>query len=237
MSSVEIYKNSMGNGLKNFFESYEYSMIDLIEKLDKDELLKKSFSEEQVNRLQKLMISSNMALKLKFDFCSIFNPQNQQETEKKLKLLREAFGTKSDYRIGEHCHSILVNTYIAFLERLKIYFLFFIDWNKLGKTNKKIYGIATAVNVLKLKYPGNKYLDYFDSGTRNSLAHYTFFWEHGDGGKINLCSEIFDINPKRISLVEFMMEINELQVLTEGFYILLRDKFNFPEINLNDIKK
>lgn len=237
MSSVEVYKTTMGTGLKKFFESYEPSMNDLINQLDRDGLLLRNFSGEQVTRLQELMGSSNMALKLFKDFGQIFKPENKQETNEKLEYLKKAFETEDLFRIGEHYHSILVNTYIAFLERLKIYFLFFIDWTSLGKRHRDIHGINTTVNFLKQRYPNNSYLDYFESGTRNSLTHYTFSWEHGNGGKIKLYSEIFDNTPNEVALVKFMMEINELQVLTEGFYILLRDKFNLPELNLSNMEK
>jgi|SRR3989338_1807338 len=232
MSSIEVYKSKLGKGLRKFFENYEPSMKELINKLDTDGFLLRNFTEERVTRLQHLTHSSNMSLKLSNDFGSIFDPKNKESTKEKLNHLKIAFNNESDFRIGEHYHSILTNTYITFLERLKIYFLFFINWNKLGKKHKDIRGIGNALDVLKQKYPTNKYLLYFNSGARNSLAHYTFFWEHGNGGKIKMCSEIFDTNPKEMSLVEFMMEINEIQVLTEGFYILLRDKYGLPEIEL-----
>ena len=118
---------------------------------------------------------------------------------------------------------------------MKIYFLFFIDWAKLGKKHKEINGIGNAINFLKQKYPTNKYLNYFDSGARNSFAHYTFFWTIGS--KIMLCSEIFDKNPKEMPLVNLMKEINELNVLTEGFYILLADKFRLPEITFERMER
>lgn len=232
MASIDVYKSAMAGGLRKFFETYEPSMKELIDKLDSDGLLLRKFTEEQVTRLQELTNSSNMALKLSNDFGSIFDPKDATKTKEKLSYLNKAFNKNDDFRMGEHYHSILVNTYTAFLERLKIYFLFFIDWHKTGKKHKDITGIGKALEILKQKYLSNKYLLYFDSGARNSLAHYTFFWKHGNGGKIILCSEIFDKSPKEMPLVDFMKEIIELGVLVEGFYILLKDKFNLPEIKL-----
>ena len=237
MGSIENYKSSMGLGLKAFFEGYEPAIKDLIDNLDSDGFLLRSFTEEKVTRLQNLTNSSNMGLKLSNDFGSIFDPQNKERTKEKLNLLKKAFNTESDFRMGEHYHSILTNTYIAFLERLKIYLLFFIDWDKFGKKHKDIHGIGNAIDFLKQKYPSNKYLLYFNTGARNSIAHYTFFWEHGNGGKIKLCSEMFDANPKEMSLTKFMMEINEIQVLTEGFYMILSDKFGLPEIKLERMER
>lgn len=237
MTSIENYKALQGSGLRKFFEAYEPAIGELIDNLDKDGFLLRKFSKEHVTRLQKLINSSNMALKLSKDFGSVFNPDNIKKTMEKIKLLQEAFGVDNHFRIAEHYHSILVNTYIAFLERLKIYLLFFIDWNKMGEKRKDIHGIGKVINILKKVYPDNKYLNYFDSGTRNSLTHYTFFWKHGGGGEITLCSEIFDESPKKMPLVNFMMEINELQILTEGFYMMIRDKFGLPEIKSERMEK
>jgi len=227
MTSVENYKSVMDWGLKNFFENYEGSIKELIDNLDSDGILLKNFSKEQVTRLQNITRSCNMALELSSDFKSLFSLDKQIRDER-LKLIMKAFNTEDEKRIAEHFGSILVTTYLTFLERLKIYFLFFIDWSKLGKRHKDIHGIGDALKELKQKYPQNKFLYYFDSGARNSFAHYTFFWTAGS--KIMLCSEMFDLNPKEMPLVNLMKEIWELNVLTEGFYILLANKFGLPEI-------
>ena len=237
MTSIENYKALQGFGLIKFFETYEPAIGELINNLDRDGFLLRKFSKEQVTRLQELTNSSNMALKLSKDFGSVFNPDNIEKTKEKTKLLQEAFGIDNHFRIGEHYHSILVNTYIAFLERLKIYLLFFIDWNKMGEKRKDIHGIGKVIHILKKEYPDNKYLNYFDSGTRNSLTHYTFFWKHGGGGEITLCSEIFDESPKKMPLVNFMREISELQILTEGLYMIIHDKLGLPEIKSERMEK
>ena len=234
MGSVEVYKSAMPKGLKTFFETYENSIKELINNLDSDGLLLKKFNKEQVTRLINLAKSCNMALKLSNDFYSVIDLDEVKRKEN-LAYLKKAFRTEDKIRIGEHCLSILTNSYLAILERLKIYFLFFIDWGKLGKKNKDIHGIGEAINLLIKKYPSNQYLTYFNTGTRNSFAHYTFVF--GIGSNVNLCSEIFDKNPKEMSLFELMKETQELSVLTEGFYILLKDKFNLPEIKLEMLER
>lgn len=234
MGSIENYKLSMGSGLKAFFENYEPAIKELIDSLDSDGILLRKFSESQVTRLQHLTKSCNMALKLSNDFNSLFSLNEKVRTEK-LGYIKKAFNVNDEKRIAEHFESILTNTYLTFLERLKIYFLFFIDWDKLGKKHRDIHGVGTAINILKQKYPENKYLLYFESGMRNSFAHYTFFWE--PGGKIKLCSEMFDENPKEVSLVDLMKGIYEINVLTEGFYMLLADKFGLPEIKLERMER
>ena len=113
--------------------------------------------------------------------------------------------------------------------------LFFINWDKLDKKRSNIYGIGAVISCLKQKYPQNKYLTYFNAGTRNSFSHYTFFF--GEKSRVNLCSEIFDENPNEMSLYELIKEVQELAVLTEGFYILLKDKFNLPEVNLEMLER
>jgi len=229
-----VLKFIMKIGLRNFFEDYEPSMNDLINNLESDGLLLKKFSEEQVTRLQNLTKSCNMGLKLSNDFYSIIDLDEVKRKEN-INYLKKAFRTEDEIRIGEHCLSTLTNSYLTILEKLKIYFLFFIDWSKLNKKHKDIYGLNGAIKELFKKYPENLYLNYFNAGTRNSFTHYTFFF--GEKSKIILCSEIFDKNPKVMSLFELMKEIQELAVLTEGFYILLKDKFNLPEIELEMLER
>jgi len=229
MTSIEVYKLAMSGGLRDFFEKYELSIKELINNLDSDGLLLRKFDKGQVTRLTNLTKSCNMSLKLSNDFNSIVDLDEVKRKEN-LKYLKKAFRTEDEIRIGEHCLSALVNSYITILEKLKIYFLFFIDWGKLNKKHKDIYGINRAIKELLKKYPDNKYLNYFNTGVRNSFTHYTFFF--GEKSKIILCSEIFDGNPKEMLLPELMKEIQNLTVLTEGFSLSLKDKFNMPEINL-----
>jgi len=202
-------------------------MKELIDNLDSDGILLRKFSSDQVTRLINLAKSCNISLKLSNDLNSIVD-LNETKRKENIIYLKKAFRTEDEIRIGEHCLSALVNSYITILEKLKIYFLFFIDWSKLNKEHKNIYGIKGAIKPLLKKYPENLYLNYFNVETRNSFTHYTFFF--GAESKINLCSEIFDENPKEMSLFELMKETQELGVLTEGFYILLKDKFDLPEI-------
>jgi hypothetical protein len=234
MTSIENLKSGMGSGLRNFFENYEDSINELIDNLDSDGLLLRNFSVDQINRLQNLTRSCNMALRLANDLNSVIDLNKTKRIEK-IEHLKKAFNTRDKNRIGEHVEASLVHAYLAFLERLRIYLLFFINWEKLGKKHKDIQGIGNAISILRQKYPTNKYLNYFNSGARNSLAHYTFFWT--TGGKIMLCSDILDKNPKEMPLLNLMKEINELNVLTEGFYMSLADKFGLPEITLDRLEK
>ena len=234
MTSTEVYKSKMSKGLRDFFEKYESSMRELIDNLDSDGLLLRNFNEEKVIRLINLAKSCNMSLKLSNDFNSIVDLDEVKRKEN-LAYLKKAFRTEDEIRIGEHCLSSLVNSYTTILEKLKIYFLFFIDWSKLNKRNKDIYGLGGAIKELLNKYPDNLYLNYFNAGTRNSFTHYTFFF--GEKSKIILCSEIFDKNPKEMPLHELMKEIQNLGVLTEGFYLSVKDKLGMPEINLEMLER
>lgn len=234
MTNIEVYKSTMSKGLKTFFENYEMSIKKLIDNLDSDELLLRKFDEGQVRRLINLTKSCNMSLKLSNDFASIVDLDEVKRKEN-LSSLKKAFRTENEIRIGEHCLFALVNSYTTILEKLKIYFLFFIDWEKLNKKHKDIYGLGGVVKELLKKYSNNEYLNYFDAGTRNAFTHYTFFF--GEKSKIILCSEIFDENPKEMRLDELMKEIQNLSVLTEGFHLLIKDKFNMPEINLEMLER
>jgi len=234
MTSVEIYKSQMSKGLKDFFERYESSIKELIDNLDSEELLLKKFNEEKVARLINLSKSCNISLKLSNDFNSIVDLDEAKRKEN-LSNLKKAFRTEDEIRIGEHCLFALVNSYITILEKLKIYFLFFIDWGKLNKKHKDIYGLGVIIKELLNKYPENLYLKYFNAGTRNSFTHYTFFF--GEKSKIILCSEMFDENPTEMPLDKLMKEVQNLAVLTEGFYLSIKDKFNMPEINLEMLER
>lgn len=234
MTSIEVYKSKMSKGLRDFFEKYESSMKELIDNLDSDGLLLRNFNEEKVTRLINLAKSCNMSLKLSNDFNSIVDLDEVKRKEN-LAYLKKAFRTEDEIRIGEHCLSALVNSYTTILEKVKIYFLFFIDWSKLNKKHKDIYGLNGAIKELLKKYPENLYLKYFNAGTRNSFTHYTFFF--GIGSKIYLCSEMFDENPKEMPLHELMKEIQNLAVLTEGFYLSIKDKLGMPEINVEMLER
>jgi len=234
MTNIKIYKSQMSKGLKDFFEKYESSLKELIDNLDSDELLLKNFNERKVARLISLSKSCNMSLKLSNDFNSIV-VLDEVKRKENLTNLKKAFRNEDEIRMGEHCLSALVNSYTTILEKLKIYFLFFIDWSKLNKKHKDIYGLNGAIKELLKKYPDNSYLKYFNVGTRNSFTHYTFFF--GIGSKIHLCSEMFDENPTEMPLHELMMERQNLTVLTEGFYLSIKDKLGMPEIDLEMLER
>lgn len=234
MTSIENFKSGMGSGLKKFFENYEDSMKELIDNLDSDGLLLRKFDWEKVIQLMKLTKSCNMSLKLSEDLTSTIS-LNKTKRKENLNYLKKAFRIKDEKIIGEHCLIALVNSYVAFLEKLKMYFLFFIDWDKLGKKHKDIFGIGMVIDILKKRYPKNEYLKYFYSGPRNSFAHYTFFF--AEKSNVYLCKSIFDDNPKKMTLENLMKGDKELNVLTEGFYVFLADKFGLPEINFKRFKR
>lgn len=234
MTSVEIYKSKMSKGLKDFFEKYENSMKELIDNLDSDKLLLKNFNKEKVTRLINLTKSCNISLKLSNDFNSIV-VLDEVKRKENLANLKKAFRTEDEIRIGEHILSALVNSYTTILEKLKIYFLFFIDWSKLNKEHKSIYGLNGVIKPLLKKYPENSYLKYFNAETRNAFTHYTFFF--GEKSKISLCDEMFDENPKEMPLDELMKEVQNLAVLTEGFYLSIKDKLGMSEINLEMLER
>ena len=234
MTNVEVYKSQMASGLKLFFEGYENSIKELVDNLDSDGLLSRNFTEKKVERLVNLAKSCNMSLKLSNDFNSIV-VLDEVKRKENLTNLKKAFRTEDEIRMGEHCLYALVNAYTTILEKLKIYFLFFIDLDKLGKKHKKIYGLGGAIKELLKKYPDNSYLKYFNAETRNAFTHYTFFF--GIESKIYLCSEMFDENPEEMPLDELMMEAPNLAVLTEGFYLSVKDKLGIPEINLEMLER
>jgi hypothetical protein len=176
MTSIENYKSKMSLGLKTFFENYEPHIKRLIEELNSKKLLEKtSFKKEDIERLTDIFITSNAALGLINDFNRIIT-KNPVKTEENIKKLGEA-GWKIDPRdrIGYQYYVILSLNYHFSLERLKNYFISFIDWNSIGKNPEIMHGIEPFLKELKIYSPNNDFLNYFDSGIRNSIAHFTFF--------------------------------------------------------------
>lgn len=228
MTSLEVYKSRLSKGLLDFFEKYEASLKELINKLESDNLLLKNFSDAQVTRLMKIEDSCNGPFKLANDLNGIFN-LDRNKMKERLAHAKRAFDTDNDVRVAQHLYAVLPIAYHTTLEKLRIYLLFFIDWAKFNIKIENIKGVGEALNPLKLKYPDNKYLKYFDPKTRNAFGHYTFFWE--PGGKLKLCKHLFDDNPDEIELAKLMMELSNLSSLINGFYLAYKDKFNLPELD------
>lgn len=229
MRNAEKFKERMGIGLRKFFEKYEPSMNKLIDDLDSDGLLVKDFSKETIGRLTNLIKSCNWSLELSADLYRIFDSDSEKRKEK-IEYLKKAFEIDKEFKIAEHYFSTMPNSYISLMERLKIYLLVFIKWENLDMNRDKIYRLNTAIDKLLKSYPSNIYLEYFNSDLRNAFAHYTFYF--GENSSIFVCKYVHDQNPKKMLLPEFMKEIKNVNVLTEGFFVLLADKFNFTLENL-----
>lgn len=220
MTSIENYKSKMGDGLKIFFEKYEPEIKKLISDLDSKGFLEKtSFQQEDVQRLGDIAITSNGALSLINDFNRIITI-DEVKTEENLKKLKEAGWNVDKHRFALQYGVILSYTYHAFLERLKNYFISFIDFQAMGKDPTKMFGVGKFLEELKKHSPNNDFLEYFDSGIRNSIAHFTFFWKNGE---IYFCKNLFDRNPTKQKLSEFMMEVKNINALVEGFHLIYRD--------------
>jgi hypothetical protein len=68
----------------------------------------------------------------------------------------------------------------------------------------------------------NKFVETLSVNARNSIAHYTYYFEDN---VIHLCDSIFDNNPTTISTEEFRRECNELNILTQLLLIIYHDKY------------
>ena len=218
----------MGNGLKIFFERYEPSINQLISDLDSKGFLEKtSFTKEDVDRLTDIVITSNGALSLINDFNRIITI-NKERTEENLKKLKEAGWNTESNRFALQYGVVLSLTYHTFLERLKNEFISFIDFQSMGRDPAEMFGVGSFLGELKKHCPNNDFLNYFDSGIRNSIAHFTFFWKKGE---IYFCKNLFDRNPTKQTLVEFMKEVKNVNVLVEGFHLAYRDFVGMPPTN------
>ena len=90
--------------------------------------------------------------------------------------------------------------------------------------------LGNILRCLKREFPDNDFLEILNTSIRNSITHYTYFFENE---KLFLCRSYFDNSPERILLRDFMKEKKQLSILTESFLFSYLDKFS-PESRLND---
>lgn len=225
MTSTGNYKARISPGLRRFFEKYEPSLKDLFSDLnDKGFLNKVSFMEGDVERLTDIATTSNGAVSIISDFNKVI-VSDKTQTEANLKKMGEAGWSTDRDRIALQYGVVLALAYHAFLERLKNYFIVFIDWNSIGRDATKMHGVGSFLKELKKHSQNNDFLEYFDSGIRNSIAHFTFFWKNGE---IYFCKNLLDSSPSKLSLAEFMMEVQNVGALVEGVHLIFRDLVGLP---------
>lgn len=165
-------------------------------------------------------LSQKGFLKLKFD-------SKNHETYIFLKLMKTCeypvllYNHLTDLEIeNDLLISTKVHLYQVFSERMKIILINLIDFDGLGlnKAHKKT--LFKLLEKLKSEYPKNEFIKHLESEIRNSIAHYTYFFENN---KLYFYKNCFDITPEEIEMDKFELMTKELNILSELFFTVWSD--------------
>ncbi len=221
---IDQYEGFLGSVEKKFLRKYKLSINELLSDLERDGLLYHKFTKDQINRIFKLIRTSNIPLQLYNNFNKIITFDKEQ-TKKNVESLK-AMGLRVD-TIAEQYLAVLCHSYQVLSERLKLHLVTIIDFSKLDLENAHKKSLGMCIGKLKVKYPNNSFLQYLNTKIRNAVTHYSYFFEKG---AIKLCDGYFGPT-EEMTLKEFVEEARYLNVLTEGFFIIYMDKY-YPEIPL-----
>ncbi len=224
---LEQYKNKLAAGEITTINYYEPAINELLDEVDNKGVLNVVFTDEQVQRLVNLAETSNAASQLRNSFTNIFHGTSNEMKSRVAEL--EKVGLKINY---SHYGTILCHSYQVMSELLKVHLVTMIDFEALGLKNADSKPLGTLLSKLKKEFPGNKFIDYLNTGIRNAVTHYTYYFEPGRMNKIYLCKGVFDPKPDEMSLADFLFESKKLNILVESLLIIYLDK-HFPDGDLD----
>lgn len=219
MTRIENFKELLEPGEKAFLEEYEPSLNELLDNLNHDGLLNTNFTPQMVRRLQQFIKTSNAANHLFNNANKIFAGGNIEEFDVNKRKLEE-LGLKVD-TIGHQYISVMCHIYQVSSERLKLHLVTLIDFPSLGLSDADKKPLGPLITKLKAQYPQNMFVQYLNTEIRNSVTHYSYFFENN---VLNLCDGYFDQNPNQMQISDFMVESKRLNILTEAFFIIFLDK-------------
>jgi hypothetical protein len=222
MTRIDEYRSHLVSGEIRFWEEYLPSINQFLVDLEKRKALIDNHSQEQVARIEKFIRSSNAPLTLKNNMLKLFDTDREKAQQKIKKLQELGFKTED---IAEQFGSVMCHTYQVFIERLKLHFVSIIDFSifNLNEADTKPFG--SMLTVLKKEFPDNNFIKFLDTNIRNSVTHYSYFFENGN---LVLCNGYFDESPKTLTLAKFMIESKNLNILIDTFFLLFLDKYRAP---------
>lgn len=106
---------------------------------------------------------------------------------------------------------------------LKIRLVALIDFDAMGYTNADMKPLSSLIGRLKDKFPNNKFINYLKTDIRNSITHYTYYY---DNNQLHLCKGVFDSSPKKVKLEEIMVESRRLDILDHSLFLIYLDKYH-----------
>lgn len=225
MSRIDKFKSYLSNDEKFFLEGLEPSIFNFFDEAVDKNIVNIIFTPYQINRLIKLIDSSNSAKKLYNNLIGVIDG-DQELIKHKINALEELDINLDGKQIG----TIVCHNYQVISERLKLYLVTFLDFDVLNVKDAHKKPLGRILNQLQDEFPKNKFIQSLNTNIRNSVTHYTYFFED-KYNKIHFCNGVFDYSPNIMKLSEFRKNSNELNILTEAFFIIYKDKF-FPGDNL-----
>jgi hypothetical protein len=179
-------------------EEYEPHITDLFDQLDsKGFVNKEEYSQDIEDRLKKLIKISNETLQ---------------------------FADSYHYIIA------ICQGYQVMSEILKKHLIIFINFNAMNynASNKALgtllkYLQEQIFNGKEGRLNKNVFIDNLSVKIRNSIAHYTYYFENN---KIYFCKNIYDDKPIKMNPEQFRQECNELNCLAQLILIIFHDKYH-----------
>lgn len=211
----------LGKAEANKLKSLIPEMESFLNELVSEEFINPSVSDDKVTYLKKFLGSQNQALLLTNTFTNIFDC-SEEEKKKKMDLL-DSVGFKRELQ-PRYWGATMVHALQVLGERLKLYLVAIIDFEKLGQEKPDKQSLGPLLDTLRNNMQEQRFLDRLTTRYRNAAAHYLYYFEEGN---IHLCRRLYDPQPTVISLYELMKLIKDLNILCEGFLLISFDKL-FP---------
>jgi hypothetical protein len=219
MSRLNKFRDRLGSRDKKFLAEYETPINELFDGLDAEGILNKSFDRSKVERVMKLVQSSNAPADLFKNFTVLANLRGEERDQILSNLDGKGFKVKN---IPEQFGAVMCHMYQVMAERLKLHMVTLIDFTKINLVDADEKPLGPIIRKLKEKFPDNKFINFLSTEIRNAVTHYSYFFENG---KLYLCDGYFDQNPKDLDLSKFMIETKNLNFLTESFLLIYLDRY------------
>ena len=222
---LEWFRKNQASGELKFFNQYEDDIRKLFKDLAKIGVINIIFDEKHRKRLTEFRWVFYASGLLHNNVMAFTKLPEEERNELEELLIKKGFHASKE-TVAYQMLSLLTQGYHTHLEDIKFHMELFIDFDYLikkklvSKTKFKSFGwmILELNKLLK----GNDFLEFLNTGIRNSIVHRTYFFV---SGKIHFCKDIFDENPKQMTLAEFMIEAKQMNILALGFFLIYVDMF------------